>query len=190
MEIRRLLTIEDQVLFHGGVPVEPATRKVAAIAVIANPFAGRHTKDLQPLIDSGAELGRILAERIVKVLGADRVQSYGKACIVGVDGEIEHSAALMHPTFGKPVREAMGGGAAVIPSTKKIGGPGTRIDIPFFYKDAALVFDYFDAMEVGLPDAPRADEILLALAMADGPRCHARVPGLSKQDAIGEDGMR
>ena len=114
----------------------------------------------------------------------------GKACIVGVDGEIEHSAALMHPTFGKPVREAMGGGAAVIPSTKKIGGPGTRIDIPFFYKDAALVFDYFDAMEVGLPDAPRADEILLALAMADGPRCHARVPGLSKQDAIGEDGMR
>ena len=110
MEIRRLLTVEDQVMIHGGVPVEPATRKVAAIAVIANPFAGRHVEDLQPLIDTGAELGAILAERIVKVLGAERVQSYGKACIVGVDGEIEHSAALMHPTFGKPVREAMGGG--------------------------------------------------------------------------------
>ena len=190
MEIRRLLTIEDQVLIHGGEPVEPATRKVAAIAVIANPFAGRHVDDLQPLIDTGAELGGILAERIVKVLGPGRVQGYGKACIVGVDGEIEHSAALMHPTFGKPVREAMGGGAAIIPSTKKMGGPGSRIDIPVFYKDAALVFDYLDSMEVGLTDAPRADEILLALAMTDGPRYHARMPGLQTKDVVGEDGMR
>ena len=190
MEIRRLLTIEDQIQIHAGRPVDPAVRKVAAIAVIANPFAGRHAEDLQPLIDAGAQLGALLAERIVGVLGADRVHSYGKACVVGMDGELEHSAALLHPTFGKPVREAIGGGAAIIPSTKKMGGPGTRIDIPFFYKDAALVFDYFDAMEVGLPDAPRADEILLALAMSDGPRPHARVPGLKSQDVQGVDGMR
>ena len=190
MEIRRIVTIEDQIQSHAGRLVEPPVRKVAALAVIANPYAGRHVEDLGELLDTGAKLGGILAERIVGVLGSDRVESYGKACIVGLDGEIEHSAALLHPTFGKPIREAIGGGAAIIPSTKKMGGPGTRIDVPFLYKDAALVFDYFDAMEVGIPDAPRPDEIVVVLAMADGPRPHARVKGLKKEDVKGEDGMR
>ena len=119
---------------EGGRPVSPPLKKVAAIAVIANPFAGRHVEDLSELISTGGKLGTILAQRILKVMDAQEMESFGKACIVGEGGEIEHAAALIHPVYGQAVRHVIGGGAAVIPSTKKIGGPGTCVDIPLHYK--------------------------------------------------------
>jgi hypothetical protein len=184
MQIRRQLTIEDETLIEGGRPLDAPIRKVAAIAVITNPFAGRYVDDLAELIDTGEMLGKLLVERILKVLDAKDVESYGKACIVGEAGELEHSAALMHPTFGAPIRKAIGAGKAIIPSTKKIGGPGTHIDIPFFYKDEIFVMSHLDAMDVGLCDAPKSDEILLALAMTTGGRPHARIPGGVRKDEI------
>ena len=184
MEIRRQLTIEDEILIEGGRPLNVPIKKVAAIAVIANPFAGRFVEDLTELIDIGERLGGILVERILNVLDPDNVESYGKACIVGEAGELEHSAALMHPTFGAPIRKAIGAGKAIIPSTKKIGGPGIHIDIPFFYKDDIYVMTHLDAMDVGLSDAPKSNEILLALAMTTGGRPHARIPGGVSKDEI------
>ena len=184
MEIRRQLTIEEETLIEGGRPLNTPIKKVAAIVVITNPFADRYVDDLTELINSGERLGEILVERILKVIGPKEVESYGKACIVGESGEIEHSAALMHPTFGAPIRKAIGAGKAIIPSTKKIGGPGTRIDIPFFYKDEIYVMSHLDAMEVGICDAPKSNEILLALAMTTGGRPHARIPGGITKDEI------
>ena len=184
MEIRRQLTIEDEMLLEGGKAVDTPVKKVAAIVVITNPFAGRFVDDLADMIDIGERLGAILVERILKVIDPEAVESYGKACIVGESGELEHSAALLHPTFGAPIRKAIGAGKAIIPSTKKIGGPGTHIDIPFFYKDEIYVMSHLDAMTVGLSDAPRADEILLALAMTTGGRPHARIPGGMKKSDV------
>ena len=184
MEIRRQLTIEEETLIEGGRPLNTPIKKVAAIVVITNPFADRHVDDLTELIDIGESLGAILVERILNVIGPKEVESYGKACIVGEAGELEHSAALMHPTFGAPIRKAIGAGKAIIPSTKKIGGPGTRIDIPFFYKDEIYVMSHLDAMDVGISDAPKSDEILLALAMTTGGRPHARIPGGIKIDEV------
>jgi len=184
MEIRRQLTIEEETLIEGGKPLRSPTKKVAAIVVITNPFAGRYVDDLTELVDTGERLGELLVDRILKVIDPKEVESYGKACVVGEAGELEHSAALMHPTFGKPIRKAIGAGKAIIPSTKKIGGPGTRIDIPFFYKDEIYVMSHLDAMDVGLSDAPKSDEILLALAMTTGGRPHARIPGGVTKDEI------
>ena len=184
MEIRRQLTIEEETLIEGNKPLDKPIKKVAAIVVITNPFAGRYAEDLAELIDSGERLGKILVERILKVIDPKEVESYGKACIVGEAGELEHSAALMHPTFGAPIRKAIGGGKAIIPSAKKIGGPGTHVDIPFFYKDEIYVMSHLDAMDVGLSDAPKSNEILLALAMTTGGRPHARIPGGVKKEEI------
>ena len=184
LEIRRQLTIEEETLIEGGRPLNTPTKKVAAIAVITNPFAGRYVDDLTELIDSGAKLGELLVDRILKVIDPKEVESYGKACIVGEAGELEHSAALMHPTFGAPIRKAIGAGKAIIPSTKKVGGPGSRIDIPFFYKDEIYVMSHLDAMDVGISDAPKSNEILLALAMTTGGRPHARIPGGVTKDEI------
>jgi hypothetical protein len=189
MKIRKLLTVVEEILEDGGKPVAKPVRKVAAVAVIENPFAGRFVEDLQELIKTGEELGDLLGRRAVAALGAP-VHSYGKAAVVGVAGEYEHAAAILHPTLGTPFRAAVGGGKAIIPSTKKLGGPGTAIDIPLHYKDAAFVRTHFDAMEVRLVDAPRPDEILVALAVTDGGRPHPRVGGLTVAEAKKEDGLR
>jgi len=146
-------------------------------------------EDLQELVKTGEELGDLLGRRAVAALGA-AVHSYGKAAIVGVDGEYEHAAAILHPTLGTPFRAVVGGGKAIIPSAKKLGGPGTTIDVPLHYKDAAFVRTHFDAMEVRLNDAPRAGEILVALVVTDGGRPHARVGGLTVAAAKKEDGLR
>ncbi|HXA98288.1 MAG TPA: amino acid synthesis family protein, partial [Candidatus Dormibacteraeota bacterium] len=164
-------------------------RKVAAVAVIENPFAGRFVEDLEELIKAGEELGDLLGRRAVMALGAP-VHSYGKAAIVGVDGEYEHAAAILHPTLGAPFRALVHGGKAIIPSAKKLGGPGTTIDVPLHYKDAAFVRTHFDAMEVRVVDAPRAREILVALVVTDGGRPHPRVGGLTVAEAKKEDGLR
>ena len=143
-------------------------------------------------MDFGAELGALLAEKAIAALGiaGTRVHSYGKAAAVGEDGELEHAAALLHPKFGAPVREALGGGAALIPSSKKRGGPGVPIDIPLGHKDAAYVRSHFDGMEVRVTDAPRAAEIVVALAITDGGRPLPRIGGLTVDAIKGEDGLR
>jgi amino acid synthesis protein len=189
MKIRKLLTIREEILEDGGKKLDKPVSKVAAVAVIENPFAGRFVNDLQELIKTGEELGDLLGRRAVAALGAP-VHSYGKAAIVGENGEYEHAAAILHPTLGTPFRAAVGGGKAIIPSAKKLGGPGTTIDVPLHYKDAAFVRSHFDAMEVRVVDAPKTDEILVALVITDGGRPHARVGGLTVADAKKEDGLR
>ena len=189
MKIRKLVTVVEDIQEDGGRRLERPLRKVAAVAVIENPFAGRYVEDLQELIKTGEELGDLLGRRAVMALGAP-VHSYGKAAIVGADGEYEHAAAILHPTLGTPFRAAVDGGKAIIPSAKKLGGPGTPIDVPLHYKDAAFVRTHFDAMEVRLVDAPRANEILVALVVTDGGRPHPRIGGLTIPEAKKDDGLR
>jgi Amino acid synthesis len=189
MRIRKLLTIKEEILEDGGKKTERPVTKVAAVAVIDNPFAGRFVEDLAELIKTGEELGDLLGRRAVAALGAP-VHSYGKAAIVGEQGEYEHAAAILHPTLGTPFRAAVSGGKAIIPSAKKLGGPGASIDVPLHYKDAAFVRTHFDAMEVRLADAPRANEILVALVVTDGGRPHPRIGGLTVAEAKKEDGLR
>ncbi|MGB9627053.1 MAG: amino acid synthesis family protein [Thermodesulfobacteriota bacterium] len=192
MEVRKYLTIVEETVLEGGKKVDPPTRKAAAIAVIKNPFAGKYVEDLTPLIDIGEQLGGILGKKAVEALKIPpkNVESYGKAAIVGVDGELEHAAAILHPKLGTPLREAVGGGKAIIPSAKKMGGPGTEIDVPIHYKDAAFVRSHFDAMNIKVPDAPRSDEIVVAIVVTDSGRPHARIGGLKKEEAKKEDGLR
>jgi hypothetical protein len=189
MKIRKMLTVVEELLEDGGRPLARPLRKVAAVAVIDNPFAGRFVEDLAELVKTGEELGDLLGRRAVAALGAP-VHSYGKAAIVGEGGEYEHAAAILHPTLGAPFRTAVGGGKAIIPSAKKLGGPGAAIDIPLHYKDAAFVRTHFDAMEVRVADAPRSGEILVALAVTDGGRPHPRIGGLTVDEARKEDGLR
>jgi hypothetical protein len=191
-QIRKLLTVIDETLSEQGRDVSPPIRRAAAIAVIANPFAGTYQEDLSALIEIGGELGGLLAERAVTALGiagAD-VQSYGKAAAVGENGELEHAAAILHPKLGAPFRMVLGKGAALIPSSKKRGGMGVAIDIPLGHKDAAFVRSHFDGMEVRVSDAPRANEIVVAIAVTSGGRPLPRVGGLKASEIKGEDGLR
>ena len=164
-------------------------RRVVAAAVLRNPFAGLYAEDLNELIEAGVPIGTELAQAAVAALGG-KVHSYGKGAIVGLDGELEHAAALLHPALGTPLREACGGGKAIIPSTKKRGGPGTTLDIPLHYKDAAFVRSHFDAIEFRVGESPAPDQILLAVAVTDGGRPLARIGGLTVEAAVGEDGLR
>lgn len=190
--IRKIITIVEETLSEGGRAVSPPTRRAAAIAVIENPFAGRYVENLDPLIVVGEELGGLLAQKAVAVLGiaGDKVESYGKAACVGADGELEHAAAILHPKLGAPFRRVLGKGAALIPSSKKRGGPGAPFDIPLGHKDAAFVRSHFDGMEVRVTDAPRANEIVVAIAVTDSGRPHPRVGGLATHEIKGEDGLR
>lgn len=176
-EIRKLITVVQSTRWEQGQEIDPPSHQVAAIAVIRNPYAGRYSHDLSLLEEAGAELGELLAARGVDALGiapAD-IHSYGKAAIVGTEGEKEHAAAVLHPRLGKPVRELIGPASAIIPSAKKIGGPGATIDCPLHYKDDAWKFSHFDAMEISVPGAPRADEIVVILALSDAGRPLHRV---------------
>jgi hypothetical protein len=190
LEIRRIYAVSEEVVREGGRVVGQPVKRVAVAAVIANPFAGQFVEDLEPLIGFGEELGDLLTRRAVELLGDDPAESFGKAAIVGLAGELEHAAALLHPKFGAPMREVLGGGAAIIPSTKKMGAPGATIDVPLHYKDAAFVRSHFDAVEVRVPAAPRDDEIVVVAALSSGGRPFARVGGLRREDAIGADGLR
>ena len=198
-KIRKIMTVVDETLSEQGQSVSPPIRRAAAIAVIANPFAGKYQEDLSELIDVGEELGKLLAERAVAALGINgdnqngngsNVESYGKAAAVGENGELEHAAALLHPKLGAPFRKVLGKGAALIPSSKKRGGMGVVLDIPLGHKDAAFVRSHFDGMEVRVPDAPRANEIVIAVAVTNGGRPLPRVGGLQVSEIKGEDGLR
>ncbi len=190
--IRKIATFVEETRSGMGRAVDPATRRAAAVAVIENPFAGRYVEDLADLMTIGEELGELLTQRAVAALGipAHTVQSYGKAAAVGENGEIEHAAAILHPKLGTPVRKVLGKGAALIPSSKKRGGLGVVLDIPLGHKDAAFVRSHFDGMEVRINDAPRANEIMVAVAVTDSGRPLPRVGGLTKDQIKGEDGLR
>ncbi|RAI60351.1 amino acid synthesis family protein [Roseicella frigidaeris] len=190
--IRKLVTLLDETRREMRRDLPRPVRRAVACAVIENPFAGRYEEDLGLLVEQGAELGALLAARAIAALGipGEQVESFGKAAVVGEAGELEHAAALLHPKMGAPVRAALGKGPALIPSAKKSGGPGTAIDVPLGHKDAAFVRSHFDAIEARVPDAPRADEILLCLALTDGGRPWPRIGGLGKAEIEGRDGLR
>ncbi len=191
-DIRKIITIVDEIQREMGRPVTPPTRRAVAAAVIANPFAGRYADDLSDLIAIGEELGELLTQRCIAALGiaGGQAESYGKAAIVGEGGELEHAAAILHPKMGTPVRRVLEKGAALIPSAKKMGGLGTAIDVPLGHKDAAYVRSHFDAIEIRVPDAPRAGEIVVAIAVTDSGRPAPRIGGLTKDEIKGEDGLR
>ena len=190
--IRKLIVRVDETLRDMGREVDPPARRAVAVAVIDNPCAGRYVEALDELAAIGEELGGLLGARCVQALGITvaQVESYGKAAIVGEAGELEHAAAVLHPRLGAGLRAAVGGGAALVPSAKKVGGAGTAIDVPLGHKDAAYVRSHFDALEVSVPDAPRAREILVAVAVTDSGRPLARVGGLGKHEIKGDDGLR
>ena len=191
-DIRKLVVVVEETHREMGRAIDPPTRKAIAVAVIANPFAGRYVEDLSDLILIGEELGGLLGRRAVAALGIapEAAESYGKAAMVGEAGELEHAAAILHPKLGAPLRAAVGGGAALVPSSKKMGGPGQPLDVPLGHKHAAYVRSHFDGVEVRLNDAPRTGEILVAVAVTEGGRPLPRVGGLRADEAKGEDGLR
>ena len=190
--IRKIIVQVDEIHQEMGRPVSPPTRRALAMAVIANPYAGRYSENLDELIAIGEELGALLGHKCVQALGIapGQAQSYGKAAIVGEAGELEHAAAILHPKLGAPLRVAVEKGAALVPSAKKRGGMGTTIDVPLGHKDAAFVRSHFDAMEARVGDAPRAQEIVVAVVVTDSGRPLPRIGGLQVQDIQGQDGLR
>ena len=190
--IRKLLVQVDETRIEMGQTVEPPTRRAVAMAVIENPCAGRYEGNLDALIAIGEELGALLGRKCVAALGIEpgQAQSYGKAAIVGEAGELEHAAAILHPKLGAPLRVAVEKGAALVPSSKKRGGLGTAIDVPLGHKDAAFVRSHFDAIEARVSDAPRANEIVVAVAVTDSGRPLPRIGGLQVHEIKGEDGLR
>ena len=187
---KRLITVEE--IFHeGGQPAEKPLKRGAIVAVIANPFAGRYVEDIAGFMDDLKPLGLAMARDLIAALGGDpaAIEGYGKGAIVGSAGELEHGA-LWHVPGGYAMREALGGAKAIVPSTKKVGGPGARLDVPVTHINASYVRSHFDAMEVGIPDSPRADEMAVILVMTTAPRIHARVGGLKASEIKGEDGLR
>ena len=190
--IRKLVVQVDETRKEMGKAIEPPTRRAVAIAVIENPYAGRYSESLDELIAIGEELGALLGQKAVAALGIEpgRVQSYGKAAIVGESGELEHAAAILHPKLGAPLRVAVEKGAALVPSAKKRGTLGTAIDVPLGHKDAAFVRSHFDAVEARVSDAPRANEIVVAVAVTDSGRPLPRIGGLQVSEIKGEDGLR
>lgn len=191
IRLRKQATLVEEIFHEGGPPpVEPLLRG-AVCAVLHNPYAGRWEPDILPMMEALKPLGLAMANALIDALGGDpgRIEGYGKGAIVGAAGELEHGA-LWHVPGGYAMREALGGAKAIVPSTKKVGGPGTRLDVPVTHIDASYVRSHFDAFEVGLADAPAADEIVVALVMTTGPRIHARVGGLAADEIAGEDGLR
>ena len=190
--IRKIVVQLDEIRIEMGRPVNPPTRRALAMAVIANPYAGSYAENLDELIAIGEELGGLLGDKCVQALGIEpsQAQSYGKAAIVGEGGELEHAAAILHTKLGAPLRKAVEKGAALVPSAKKQGGLGTAVDVPLGHKDAAFVRSHFDAMEARIGDAPRANEIVVAVVVTDSGRPLPRIGGLQISEIKGEDGLR
>jgi hypothetical protein len=190
ISIRKSQLIVDKIWHDGGAPLKEPRLRGAILTVIKNPFAGRYVEDIQPFMKPLEQLGVGMARELADALGGPKaVQSYGKAAIVGLDGELEHGA-LWHAPGGYSMREVLGGTKAIVPSTKKVGPAGARIDVPLHHINAAYVRSHFDAIEVGINDAPKADEIIYILAMGTGARVHDRAGGLKASEIKGEDGNR
>ncbi len=191
-KIRKIAVTVEETHLEIGRTISPPTRKAVAIAVIENPFAGSYQEDLSDLMEIGAEMGALLGDKCVAALGIQpaEAESYGKSAMVGENGELEHAAAILHPQLGAPLRKAVEKGAALVPSSKKMGSPGQVLDVPLGHKDAAYVRSHFDGIEVRLNDAPRANEIMVAVAVTDSGRPLPRVGGLKSDEAEGKDGLR
>lgn len=185
---KRVLSVET-IHHEGGPPAAVPLRMAAAGAIVANPFAGRYEPDLLPFMAELRTLGRELAEEAAGVLGKDRVEAYGKAAIVGVNGELEHGA-VWHEAGGWAMRSVLGEPKAIVPAAKAVASAGFRLMVPLHYIHAAYVRSHFNTMEVGVQDGPRPDEIFFALAMADGGRVHQRLGGLRKDQVSVHDGQR
>lgn len=190
-KVRKILTVIEEIRHEGGPVADKPLLRGAILAVIENPYAGAYHAEIAGFMKDLEPLGLDMATRLITSLGGDKaaIQGYGKGAIVGQGGELEHGA-LWHVPGGYAMREALGDAKAIVPSTKKVGGPGTRLDVPVTHINASYVRSHFDAMEVGVPDGPRASEIVLALVMTTGSRIHARVGGLKAEDIKGEDGLR
>ncbi|SEB50717.1 Amino acid synthesis [Nitratireductor aquibiodomus] len=189
--LRKIALVTEEIFHEGGPVPSMPRRRAAALALVKNPFAGGYAKELESAMEDLKPLGIDMADRLIAALGGDIsvIDGFGKGAIVGTDGELEHGA-LWHVPGGYAMRERLGDSKAIVPSSKKVGAFGARIDIPLGHINAAYVRSHFDAMEVGMPDGPRPDEILFVLAMACGPRIHARMGGLKAEDVKGEDGLR
>lgn len=189
--VRKQQVVVEEIFHEGGPRAAEPLRRASIVSVIANPFAGRYEPDIEGFMEDLKPLGLAMAQRLLAALGGSPsvVEGYGKGAIVGTAGELEHGA-LWHVPGGYAMREALGGAKAIVPSTKKVGGPGTRLDVPVTHINASYVRSHFDAVEVGMNDAPRADEMAVVLVMTTGPRIHARVGGLKASDITGEDGLR
>ena len=189
IQIRKRLLAVETIHHEGGAPASVPLRMAAALAVVRNPYAGRYEPDLLPFMAELRALGRELADELVAALGKDRVEAYGKAAIVGVNGELEHGA-VWHEAGGWAMRAALGEPKAIVPAAKAVANAGYRLMVPLHHIHAAYVRSHFNAMEVGVQDGPRPDEIVFALAMADGGRVHARLGGLRKDQVTAHDGQR
>jgi hypothetical protein len=191
VEVRKVVRVAEEVFHEGGPRAEVPLRRVAALAVIRNPFAGKYVEQIADFMNDLNPLGLEMAKLLVGELGGDAmiVEGYGKGAIVGAAGELEHGA-LWHVPGGYAMRQILNGAKAIVPSAKKVGGPGARLDVPITHINASYVRSHFDAMEVGIPDAPRADEMVLVLVMTTGARVHARVGGLQASEIKGQDGLR
>ncbi|MGO1120503.1 amino acid synthesis family protein [Rhodovibrionaceae bacterium A322] len=189
--VRKSQISVEEIFHEGGKVAEVPLRRAAALAVIKNPFAGHYEPEIQGFMEDLKPLGLKMAQDLIAALGGDPavVEGYGKAAMIGEGGEVEH-AALWHAPGGYAMREALGGAKAIVPSSKKVAGVGARLDVPVTHINAAYVRSHFDSIEVGLNDAPRADEMLLVLVMTTGPRVHSRSGGLEAEDIKGEDGLR
>ena len=190
--VRKVVTVLEEICQEAGRGVDPPTRRVVVVAVVANTYAGTYSDALPALEELGEQLGEDLAIRGMRALAikGPGVQSFGKAAMVGEDGELEHAAAVLHPRLGAGLRRAIGGGSALVPSAKKDGGPGQSLLVPLGHKDAAYVRSHFDAIEVSIHDAPRRGELMVAIALTDSGRPLPRVGGLTVDDILGEDGLR
>jgi hypothetical protein len=190
LRLRKTILCLEEIFHEGGPAPDRPLMRAAALAVIENPFAGRYEPDIQPFMEDLKPLGLRMAQRLVDTLGGpDRIEGYGKGTIVGEAGELEHGA-LWHAPGGYAMRELLDNSNAIVPSTKKVGGVGARLDVPITHINASYVRSHFDAMEVGANDTPRADEMVLVLVMSTGPRIHNRAGGLAAADIKGEDGLR
>lgn len=191
VKVRKFLVSVEEIHHEGGPPVAVPPKRGAVLAVIENPYAGRYHENIQPFMEDLKPLGLEMARKLLGALGGDPklIEGYGKGSITGEAGELEH-AALWHAPGGYSMREVLGGAKAIVPSTKKVGGPGTRLDVPVTHVNASYVRSHFDAIEVGISDAPKANEMVVALVMTTGPRVHARAGGLAVKDVKGEDGLR
>lgn len=188
--LRKIVTFIEDIHHDGGPPPAQPRRRAAVVAVVKNPFAGRFVADLQPAMEDLKPLGLMMTDRLIEAMGGiEGIDGYGKAAIVGEGGELEHTA-LWHVPGGYAMRARLGEAKAIVPSCMKAGGVGTRIDVPLGHINAAYVRSHFDGIEIGISDGPRADELLLALAMARGPRIHHRMGGLAAEEVKGEDGLR
>ena len=191
VKVRKYRLIVEEVLHDGGGGGEEPRRAAAVLAAVANPYAGRYEPDIMPMMEALKPLGLEMSGRLIDALGGDPslIESYGKGAIVGEAGELEHGA-LWHEPGGYAMRELLGGAKAIVPSTHKLAGIGARLDVPLHHINAAYVRSHFDALEIAMTDAPKANEIVFVLVMATGARIHARVGGLEAGDIVGEDGQR